>query len=92
MPSFSRVSFPFIFVVAILAAIAIPAYQDYTIRAQVSEGLNLAAAAKVAVAESLLEKHEVPVDRSEAGLSPAATDTSGQVRRAASTSPAARSS
>ena len=38
-------------IIGILAAIAIPAYQDYTIRAQVTEGLNLAAAAKVAVAE-----------------------------------------
>ena len=35
-----------IFVVGILAAIAIPAYQDYTIRAQVTEGLNLAIARK----------------------------------------------
>ncbi len=33
-------------IIGILAAIAIPAYQDYTIRAQVTEGLNLAAAAK----------------------------------------------
>ena len=35
-------------IIGILAAIAIPAYQDYTIRAQVSEGLNLAAGAKAA--------------------------------------------
>ena len=39
-------------IIGILAAIAIPAYQDYTIRSKVTEGLNLAAAAKVAVAES----------------------------------------
>ena len=39
-------------IIGILAAIAIPAYQDYTIRAQVSEGLNLAGAAKAAVAET----------------------------------------
>ena len=39
-------------IIGILAAIAIPAYQDYTVRAQVTEGLNLAAAAKTAVAES----------------------------------------
>ena len=38
-------------IIGILAAIAIPAYQDYTIRAQVTEGLNLAGAVKTAVAE-----------------------------------------
>lgn len=39
-------------ILGILLAIAIPAYQDYTIRTRVSEGLNLAASAKVAVAET----------------------------------------
>jgi type IV pilus assembly protein PilA len=38
-------------IIGILAAIAIPAYQDYTIRAQVTEGLNLAGAVKASVAE-----------------------------------------
>jgi type IV pilus assembly protein PilA len=38
-------------IIGILAAIAIPAYQDYAIRSKVTEGLNLAAAAKIAVAE-----------------------------------------
>jgi type IV pilus assembly protein PilA len=38
-------------IIGILAAIAIPAYQDYTIKAQVSEGPNLAAGLKTAVAE-----------------------------------------
>lgn len=38
-------------IIGILAAIAIPAYQDYTKRAHVSEGLTLAAAAKTAVTE-----------------------------------------
>src|SRR5436309_3067814 len=38
-------------IIGILAAIAIPAYQDYTIRAQVTEGLNLASAVKAGVAE-----------------------------------------
>jgi type IV pilus assembly protein PilA len=38
-------------IIGILAAIAIPAYQDYTIRAQVTEGLNLADAVKTSVAE-----------------------------------------
>ncbi|MEZ5444027.1 MAG: pilin [Lysobacterales bacterium] len=39
-------------ILGILLAIAIPAYQDYTVRARVSEGLNLAASAKLAVAET----------------------------------------
>jgi type IV pilus assembly protein PilA len=38
-------------IIGILAAIAIPAYQDYTIRAQVTEGLNLAGALKAGIAE-----------------------------------------
>jgi type IV pilus assembly protein PilA len=39
-------------IIGILAAIAIPAYQNYTIRAKITEGLNLADSAKTAVAES----------------------------------------
>jgi type IV pilus assembly protein PilA len=39
-------------IIGILAAIAIPAYQDYAIRAKVTEGLNLADSAKTSVAES----------------------------------------
>jgi type IV pilus assembly protein PilA len=39
-------------IIGILAAIAIPAYQDYTVRAKITEGINGAAAAKTAVAES----------------------------------------
>jgi len=46
------VAVAFIFIIGMLAAIAIPAYQDYTIRSQVTEGLNVAAAYKAAVAEA----------------------------------------
>jgi type IV pilus assembly protein PilA len=65
-------------IIGILAAIAIPAYQDYTIRAQVSEGMNLAAAAKAAVAESFLNRGTAPVNRRVAGMSDTATDTRGK--------------
>ena len=65
-------------IIGILAAIAIPAYQDYTIRAQVSEGMNLAAAAKAAVAESFLNRGTAPLNRTVAGMSATATDTSGK--------------
>lgn len=39
-------------IIGILAAVAIPAYQDYTVRARVTEGLSLASAAKVTVSEN----------------------------------------
>ncbi len=39
-------------IIGILAAIALPAYQDYTVRSKVSEGLNMVGAAKLAVAET----------------------------------------
>jgi len=65
-------------IIGILAAIAIPAYQDYTIRSQVSEGLTLAAAAKAAVAESFSNTGVPPADRTAAGMSATDTDTSGK--------------
>jgi type IV pilus assembly protein PilA len=65
-------------IIGILAAIAIPAYQDYTIRAQVSEGLTLAAAAKAAVAETYLNTGVAPADRNGAGMSNTSTDTFGK--------------
>jgi type IV pilus assembly protein PilA len=55
-------------IIGILAAIAIPAYQDYTIRAQVSEGLNLAAGAKAAVTEYFQDQGAFPTDNIEAGI------------------------
>jgi type IV pilus assembly protein PilA len=65
-------------IIGILAAIAIPAYQDYTIRSQVSEGLSLAGAAKAAVAESFSQTGNAPFNRTQAGMSATATDTSGR--------------
>jgi type IV pilus assembly protein PilA len=65
-------------IIGILAAIAIPAYQDYTIRAQVSEGMSLASAAKTAIAETFLNTGIAPADRAEAGMSNVATDTQGK--------------
>jgi type IV pilus assembly protein PilA len=41
-------------IIGILAAVAIPAYQDYTVRSKVAEGLTLAAGAKAALAETRL--------------------------------------
>jgi type IV pilus assembly protein PilA len=64
-------------IIGILAAIAIPAYQDYTIRSQVSEGLTLAAQAKAAVSESFSNTGVAPATRAAAGMDANATDTTG---------------
>ncbi len=55
-------------IIGILASIAIPAYQDYTIRAQVSEGLTLSSGAKAAVSEYFMDRGIWPTDNAEAGL------------------------
>ncbi len=58
-------------IIGILAALAIPAYQDYLKRSHVSEGLNLAAAAKSGVAEYYGTNGSWPSSNSQAGLAPA---------------------
>jgi type IV pilus assembly protein PilA len=60
-------------IIGILAAIAIPAYQDYTIRSQVTEGLNLAAPAKASVAEVYANRGAFPADNTEAGIGSSAS-------------------
>jgi type IV pilus assembly protein PilA len=55
-------------IIGILAAIAIPAYQDYTIRSQVTEGLNLASSLKAAVAESFANDGVWPADLAALGI------------------------
>ena len=73
-------------IIGILAAIAIPAYQDYTIRAQVSEGLNLSGGAKAAVTEYSQDRGVFPVNNTQAGLS-AATDIEGKYVTSVSVGP-----
>jgi len=62
-------------IIGILAAVALPAYQDYTIRARVTEGLSLANAAKIAVTETTQTNGGVlPATQAATGyVSPAAT-------------------
>ena len=60
-------------IIAILAAIAIPAYQNYLIRAQVTEGMTLADGAKVAVWDFVSNTGRFPANNQSAGL---ATNTS----------------
>lgn len=55
-------------IIAILAAIAIPQYQNYLIRAQVSEGINLATGAKAAIWDFVSSKGHFPANNESAGL------------------------
>lgn len=63
-------------IIGILASIALPAYQDYTKRAHVSEGLSLASGAKTAVAEYYSTNAAWPTNNASAGLA-APADISG---------------
>lgn len=56
-------------IIGILAAIAIPAYQDYTVRAKVSEGLNMASAAKSSISEYRISMNKWPASAASAGVS-----------------------
>jgi type IV pilus assembly protein PilA len=56
-------------IIGILAAIALPAYQDYTVRAKVSEGLVLAEAAKLGVAETQQANGILSASNADAGYS-----------------------
>ncbi|EMT4296850.1 pilin [Neisseria gonorrhoeae] len=55
-------------IVGILAAVALPAYQDYTARAQVSEAILLAEGQKSAVTEYYLNNGKWPEDNDKAGV------------------------
>jgi type IV pilus assembly protein PilA len=55
-------------IIGILAAIAIPQYQDYTVRSRVTEGLNLASSVKTAVAETLQSTGLYPTNNAAAGV------------------------
>ncbi len=55
-------------IIGILSAVAIPAYQDYTKRAHVSEGLNLASGVKAAISEYYATEGSWPADNTTAGL------------------------
>ncbi|MBH6265621.1 pilin [Neisseria meningitidis] len=65
-------------IVGILAAVALPAYQDYTARAQVSEAILLAEGQKSAVTEYYLNHGTWPSNNSDAGVASTATDIKGK--------------
>ena len=55
-------------IIGILAAVAIPAYQDYIVRARVTEGLSLASAGKTAVSEYFASNGTLPGNNTDAGM------------------------
>ncbi|HGG7809440.1 TPA: pilin [Neisseria meningitidis] len=65
-------------IVGILAAVALPAYQDYTARAQVSEAILLAEGQKSAVTEYYLNHGEWPGNNTSAGVASSASDIKGK--------------
>lgn len=60
-------------IVGVLAVVALPAYQDYTARAQMSEALTLAEGQKSAVVEYYSDKGQFPADNAAAGIAAAST-------------------
>ncbi|MEC9359852.1 MAG: pilin [Pseudomonadota bacterium] len=64
-------------IIGILAAIAIPAYQDYTIRAKMAEAIGFASNAKTAVSEYYVSQGDFPADSAAAGIT--TTITKGDV-------------
>lgn len=64
-------------IIGILASLAVSAYQTYTVRAQVSEGMNMAAGAKVPVVDAFNNDGEPPAGRPEAGMTTDPEDTRG---------------
>ncbi|MGR8946903.1 MAG: pilin, partial [Gammaproteobacteria bacterium] len=67
-------------IIGILAAVAIPAYQDYTVRAKVTEGLSLASAGKTAVSEFFASNGTLPASNASAGLATSTSISGNTVR------------
>ena len=64
-------------IIGILASLAVSAYQTFTVRAQVSEGLNFAAGAKVPIVDAYTNGGTAPANRVATGMTPMATDSRG---------------
>jgi len=62
-------------IIGILAAIAIPAYQDYTIRTKISEVMVVASAAKNSASEYYISTNNLPADSSKAGINTVAAQS-----------------
>lgn len=67
-------------IIGILAAVALPAYQDYTKRARVSEALSLMSGAKASVTEYFSANNTWPADNATAGLATATSISGNSVK------------
>ena len=72
-------------IIGILAAVAIPMYLDYAVRAQVGQGINLASGAKAAVTEYYQDQGVFPGDNATAGVAAAGSITGKYVSQVAVT-------
>jgi type IV pilus assembly protein PilA len=66
-----------IVIIGILASLAVSAYQTFTVRSQVSEGIEFAAAAKAPIVDAYTNGGVAPANRAATGLSPQPTDARG---------------
>jgi type IV pilus assembly protein PilA len=64
-------------IIGILASLAVSAYQTYTVRSQISEGINFAAGAKVPIVDAYTNGGVAPANRAASGMTPLATDSRG---------------
>ncbi len=72
-------------IISILASMAVPAYLDHSIRAQVAQGIKLGSGAKIAVTEYYQDRGAYPADNATAGLEAAANITGKYVTQVAVT-------
>ena len=64
-------------IIGILASLAVAAYQTYTVRSQISEGINFAAGARVPIVDAYTNGGVAPANRAATGMTPLATDSRG---------------
>jgi type IV pilus assembly protein PilA len=64
-------------IIGILGSLAVAAYQTYTVRAQITEGINFAAGAKAPIVDAYTNGGVAPANRAASGMTPLATDSRG---------------
>jgi type IV pilus assembly protein PilA len=78
MPGFTLIELMMVIaIVVVLASLAVSAYQTYTVRSQVQEGIDFASATKAPIVDAFKNSGVPPADRIAAGMTPTASDTQG---------------